>query len=94
MKCRECGEFLCGRRFPLQVKGAVYRSYVRPAMLYEGEALCLRESEMGILRKKERSMVRQMCGVQLKDKKRSTDLMFMVGLRETIDHLAMVNRFR
>ena len=28
---------------------AVYRSYVRPAILYGSEAWCLRESERGIL---------------------------------------------
>ena len=28
----------------------------------------------------ERSMVRAMCGVQLKDRRRSEDLMLMVGL--------------
>ena len=32
-----------------------------------------------------------MCGVQLKDKKRSTYLMFMLGLSETVDQLAMAN---
>ena len=37
-------------------------------------------------------MVRAMCGVQLKDIKRSTDLMFMLGLKEIIDQLAMANR--
>ena len=36
-------------------------------------------------------MVRAMCGVQLKDRKRSKDLMFMLGLYETIDQLAMAN---
>ena len=30
---RECGELLCDRRFTLKLKGAVYRSYVRPKML-------------------------------------------------------------
>ena len=39
---------------------------------------------MGILRMTVRSMVRAMCGVQLKDRKRSTDL-FMVGSSETTD---------
>ena len=34
-------------------------------------------------------MVRAMCGVQLKDRKRFMDLMFMLGLNETIDLLAM-----
>ena len=36
-------------------------------------------------------MVRAMCGVQLKDRKRSSDLMFMLDLNEAIDQLAMVN---
>ena len=49
---------------------------------------------MGILRRTERSMAREMCGVQLKDIKRSTDLMFMLGLNETIDQLAMTNSVR
>ena len=44
-----CGGLLYGRRFPLRLKGAVYKSYVGLAMLYGGEAWCLREGEMGIL---------------------------------------------
>ena len=46
---RECGELPNGRRFPLRLKGAVNRSYARPAILYGSEAWCLNESEMGIL---------------------------------------------
>ena len=46
---REFGELLYGRRFPLRLKGAVYKSYVRPAMLYGSEAWCLKESEINIL---------------------------------------------
>ena len=42
----------------------------------------------------ERSMVRAMCGVQLKDRKRSMDLMFMLCLKETMDQLAMTNSVR
>ena len=49
----------------------------------------LTENEMGILQRTERSMVRAMCGVQFKDRERSTDLMLMLGLKETIDHLTM-----
>ena len=72
-------------------KGAVHRSYVRPEILYGSEAWCLMEREMGILQTTERSMMRAMCGVQLKDTKRFTDLMLMLGLSETIDQLAMAN---
>ena len=46
---------------------------------------------MGILQRTKTSMVRAMCGVQLKGRKLSMDLMFMLGLNETIDHLAMAN---
>ena len=37
------------------------------------------------------SMVRAMCGVQLKDRKRCKDLMFMFGLNETMDQLSLAN---
>ena len=36
-------------------------------------------------------MVRAMFGVQLKDRKRYTDLMFILGLNETMDQLAMAS---
>ena len=39
-------------------------------------------------------MVRAMCGVQLKDRKISTDLVVMLDLKETIDQLAMANSVR
>ena len=89
---RECCELLYGRRFPLRRKGAVHRSYVKSAILYRSEAWCLEESEMGILRRTERSMMRAICEVQLKDIKCSKHL--MLGLNETIGQLAMANSVR
>ena len=68
---------------------AVYESYVWLAMLYRSEAWCLKECEMGILQRSERSMVRAMCGMQLKVRKRSMDLVFMLGLKETMIQLDM-----
>ena len=38
VKFEECCELLYGRRFPLWLKGAVYGSYVRSAMLHRSEA--------------------------------------------------------
>ena len=90
-KFRECSELLYSRRFPLWQKEAVYERYIRPEILYGSETWCQKENEIGILQRTERSMVRAMCGVQLKDRKRSTDLIFMLGLKETIDQLAMAN---
>ena len=47
------------------------------------------EREMGILRTAERSLVRTMCGVQLKDREISKGLMLIMN--EIIDRLAMAN---
>ena len=49
---------------------------------------------MGILQNTERFMVRAICGVQLKDRKRSMDLMFMLGLNETMEQLTIANSVR
>ena len=91
VRFRECSELLYGRKFPLRLEGTVYESYVRPAIMCGNAAWCLKESEMGILQRRQRCMVRAMCGVQLIDRKRSTDLMFMLGLIETMDYLATAN---
>ena len=48
-------------------------------MLY-GSETCLRENEMAILGRMERTMV---CGAKLMEKKRTEDLTEMLGLKET-----------
>ena len=50
-KSKECSELLYGRRFPLRQKGVVYKSYERSAIIYGSEAWCMKENEMGILRR-------------------------------------------
>ena len=87
----ECGELLYCRIFPLMLKDALHKNYIRPAILYGSEAWCLKECDMETFQRTEISMVRAMCRVQLKDEKRSTNLMFMLGLKEPMDELAMIN---
>ena len=48
-KFRECGELLYGMMFPPWQKGAVYKIYVKPAILYVSVAWYLLESQVGIL---------------------------------------------
>ena len=40
----------------------------------------MRENEMAILRRTKRAMVRAMCGAKLMEKKRTEDLMEMLGM--------------
>ena len=60
---------------------------MRSAMLYGGETWCLRENEVTILRRTERSMVRAMCGITLVDKRITVELMDMLGLKEAADRV-------
>ena len=39
---------LFDRRFPLRLKGAVYKIFIRPAILFGSGAWCMKESEIGI----------------------------------------------
>ena len=69
----------------------VYGSSVRPAMLYGNETWYLREIEMANLRRTERAIMRSMFGIKLEDRKNMTELMEMLGLKETLDRMAKAN---
>ena len=59
-----------GESFLLKVKGRIYQSCVRSAMLYGSETWCLRKNEMTILRRTDKAMMRAMRGVKLIEKKK------------------------
>ena len=69
VRFRECGELLLGNRFPLRMKGKVYRCCVRSAILQKSEARCLNENGKAILARTERAIVRAMCGQKVVDRK-------------------------
>ena len=93
VRFRECGELLLGNKFPLKIKGKVYRRCVRSAILYGSETWCLKENEKAILKRMERVMVRAMCDQKVVDRK-TEEQMDMLWLMETIDWLAIANGVR
>ena len=94
VRFRECGELLLGNRFPLKMKGKVYRRCVRSTILCGREKWCLKENEKAILRRTERAMVRAICGQKVVDRKTTEEQIDMLGLKETIDQLATANGVR
>ena len=52
------------------------------------------EKEVGILRRRERAMVRAICGAKLADRKNTQDMMDMLGLNQTIDKMAKASGVR
>ena len=71
IKFTECGKLFYGNKFSLKMKGRIYQSCVRSAMLYGSKTWCLRENEMAILRKTEKALMRAMCEVKIIEKRRS-----------------------
>ena len=57
-------------------------------MFLGSEACCLREKVMAILKRTERAMIRAMCGVKLLDRRKSEELMDMLGIKESLDRMA------
>ena len=94
IRFRECAELLLGNRFPLKMKGKVYRCCVRSAILFRSEAWCLKENEEAILRRTKRAMVRTMCGQKVVDRNTTEEQMNILALRETVDRLSIANEVR
>ena len=94
IKFRECGELLYGRKFLLKMKGRIYQSCIRSAMLYGSETRCLRENGMTILRRTEKAMMRAMCRVKINEKRRIQDRISLLGLKDTLDGLARASGVR
>ena len=63
--------FLCDRKLSAKVKGKMYKSVVRPAMLYGLETVAVTERQIGKMEVAELKMVRWALGVTRKDKIRN-----------------------
>ena len=74
---------LCGQRWSVKMKGKLYKTCVRTSMIYGSETWTMRKEEAVLLRA-ERAMVRMMCGITLRYRKRTGELMWMLGLCDDI----------
>ena len=90
VRFKKCGELLVGNKFPLKMKGIVYRCCVRSAILYGSKAWCLKKNEGVILRRMERAKVRAIGSRKVVDRKTTEEQTGMLGLKETIDRLTPV----
>ena len=68
---RKISGVICDRRLPARVKGKVYSSVVRPAMLYGLETLAVTKKQVEEMKVAEMKMLRFAVGVTRKDKIRN-----------------------
>ena len=62
---------LCDRKINVKLKGKVYKTVVRPAMMYGAETWPLKKTQKKKLEVEEMKMLRWMCGVTEMDKIRN-----------------------
>ena len=70
-KWKELSGVLCDRRMPVAVKGKVYRTLVRPVLIYGSETWTMKRREEERLQRTEMRMLRWILGLTLRDKKRN-----------------------
>ena len=73
---------LCGRRIRLRVKGKVYKTVVRPAMMYGAETWAVKKAHEKKLEVAEMRMLRWMSGVTKMDRIRNERIRGMTKVGE------------
>ena len=63
------------------IKRKIYKACVQSALTYGTETWAVKKANLQSLERKERMMVRWMCGVSLKDNKCSVDLYSLLGVQ-------------
>jgi len=84
-KFRELAPFLTKRGASLTLKGKLYNVCVRSVLIYGSETWEMRVEDMNRLVRAERSMVRAMCRVSLKDGKSSEELLCRLGIVSVVE---------
>ena len=87
MSWRKVSGLLCNRKLLAKVKGEMYKSVVRPTMLYEMEMVAVTERQVGKMEVAELKMVRWALGVTRKDKIRNEYVRVGTKIAKLIDKL-------
>jgi len=92
-KFRELTPIPTGKYISLKLKGRVYDTCVRSAMIYGSETWAMKTDQEARFERTEMRMVRWMSGVSLKEKRRSADLRASMEL-DAVGEVVRRNRLR
>ena len=92
-KFNELAPVLTKRGVSLKLKGKIYDACVQRVLVYGSETWAIKAEDLARLRRAERMMVRRMCGVSLKDRKRSDELLNRLGI-ECVENKIQRGRLR
>ena len=83
-KWREVARVVCDKRTPLKTKAKIYKSVIRPALLYGTESATLRREEERRLEVTEMRMLRNMCR-RKKEHRRNDEIRKLAGVVNIIE---------
>ena len=92
-KFKELSGILTRKEVSLKLKGKLYVTCVRSAMVYGSETWAMTAEQSGRLERTEMRMVRWMCGVSLRDRVPSAELRERMGIESVSDAMKQ-NRLR
>ena len=92
-KFKEHAPILTTRRASLKLKGKIYKACARSVLIYGSETWAVKVEDMKRLQRTEMMMVRWMCGVTLKGRKRNQELLDRLGI-ECVDDVVRRGRLR
>ena len=84
-KFKKLSPILTVRGASYRIKGRIYSACVQSVLIYGTETWAMKADDLRSLERTERMMVRWMCGVSLKDRKRSEDLCILLGINCVAD---------
>ncbi|KAJ8710818.1 hypothetical protein PYW08_009333 [Mythimna loreyi] len=86
-KWREVAGVICDPKMPVRLKGQVYKTIIRPVLLYGSEAWPVLERHKQSLRVTEMNMLRWMSGVSRKDRIKNSRIRGSLQVRDIADKL-------
>ena len=73
-KWREVAGVVCDRRMPRRLKLKIYKTVIRPVLMYGSETWALRKREERMLERTEMRMLRWIMGISLRERRRNEDI--------------------